>query len=102
LLRQSREATNQSSALTDVVNRSLEPPVPSSAQLEHQEELAGLQAERECAAQRSWTEFIANLKRDPDQLRRLAAPTRENGAFRDALIGFGGSGNLPRGIAVVG
>jgi hypothetical protein len=72
---------NKNERLVAVVNRFLLPRIPSREETEHLEEVARLQAEqkeREATPQASWTEFIDKLREDPDQLRRLPAPTKEN------------------------
>jgi hypothetical protein len=81
LLQRIKAIANQDQALSAVVNRFLVPRVPSREETEHLEEMARLQAEqteREAAQRASWTDFIDKLREDPDQLRCLPAPTKEN------------------------
>ncbi|MDP9089327.1 MAG: hypothetical protein M3O26_11400 [Pseudomonadota bacterium] len=81
LLQRIQAIANKNEGLVAVVNRFLVPRIPSREETEHLEEMARLQAEqteREATQQTSWTEFIDKLREDPDKLRRLPAPTKEN------------------------
>jgi hypothetical protein len=80
LLQRIRAIADQDPSLVAVIDRFLVPRVPSRHETEHQEAMARLQAEhaeRDAARQKSWAEFIQNLRKAPNQLHSLPAPTKE-------------------------
>lgn len=81
LLEKIQRVAAGNSELSAMVDRHLVPRVPLPEETEQREQIDRLNAEhaeREAQQQAGWTEFIDKLREDPDQLRRLPVPTREN------------------------
>ncbi|MHB1765535.1 MAG: hypothetical protein ACYCS1_08410 [Gammaproteobacteria bacterium] len=81
LLTRIRTVMDEDAVMADVVTTWLKPKVPSDWEVEHQERMAAMDAERnrrEKEQSDSWNEFLDSLRNNPDQLRHIPAPTRDN------------------------